>query len=175
MITLYTAVTLDGYIATTDGSVDFLENPRYQLPDEDYGYTGFYEGIDVVAMGYNTYKQVINFEGEYPYHGKHSVVFSRTNTVEPIAGDIEITEASEESVIQRFKREGKNVWLIGGGATNARVHQSGIIDRMILTYLPITLGAGIPLFRENDASLEWKNTGTRTFANGLVQITLERR
>ena len=51
MITLYTAVTLDGYIATTDGSVDFLENPRYQLPDEDYGYTGFYEGIDVVAMG----------------------------------------------------------------------------------------------------------------------------
>ena len=40
MITLYTAVTLDGYIATTDGSVDFLENPRYQLPDEDMGTPG---------------------------------------------------------------------------------------------------------------------------------------
>ncbi|HCP41306.1 MAG TPA: dihydrofolate reductase [Cryomorphaceae bacterium] len=175
MITLYTAVTLDGYIATTDGNVDFLENPRYQLPDEDYGYAGFYEGIDVVTMGYNTYKQVINFEGEYPYQGKHSIVFSRADTTEATEGDIQITTESENTVIQRLKRENKNVWIIGGGATNARMHQSGLVDRMILTYLPITLGAGIPLFRENKASLEWKNVGTRTFSNGLVQITLERR
>ena len=88
--------------------------------------------------------------------------------------DIEITEETE-SVIQRLKREGKNVWIIGGGATNSRIHQSGLIDRMILTYLPLTLGTGIPLFRENEGRQEWKNTGTRTFANGLVQITLERR
>jgi dihydrofolate reductase len=175
MITLYTAVTLDGYIANKDGGIDFLENPRYQLPDEDYGYAGFYEGIEIVAMGYNTYQQVINFEGEYPYHGKHSIVFSKTGSADEIPGDIEITEEAEESVIQRLKREGKNVWIIGGGATNARIHQSGVIDRMILTYLPLTLGAGIPLFRENDGRQEWKNTGTRTFANGLVQITLERR
>ena len=113
MITLYTAVTLDGFIANKDGGIDFLENPRFQLPDEDYGYAGFYEGIEIVAMGYNTYQQVIHFEGEYPYHGKHSIVFSKTGSADEIPGDIEITEEAEESVIQRLKREGKNVWIIG--------------------------------------------------------------
>lgn len=175
MITLYTAVTLDGFIATEDGNVDFLENPSYKLPDEDYGYAGFYEDIDVVVMGYNTYIQVVNFEGEYPYKGKHSVVFSRTENTDMIGDDIEITKRSESEVVQSLKKEGKNVWIIGGGATNARIHESGHIDKMILTYLPITLGNGIPLFRENGGSHDWKNTGTRTFANGLVQITLERK
>lgn len=175
MITLYTAVTLDGFIATKEGGVEFLENPRYQLPDEDYGYTGFYEEIDTVVMGYNAYQQIIHFEGEYPYIGKHSLVFSKTGAADKIPGDIEITEQPEEMVIQRLKREGKNVWIVGGGATNARIHESGLIDRMILTFLPLTLGSGIPIFRENQGQQEWKNTGTRTFANGLVQITLERR
>jgi dihydrofolate reductase len=175
MITLYTAVTLDGYIATHEGSVDFLENPKYRLPDEDYGYNGFFEGIDVVVMGYNTYKQIINFEGKYPYGAKDSIVISKEQGVDLSNNGIEITTESDESVVQRLKKENKNVWIIGGGATNARIHESKLIDRMILTYLPITLGAGIPLFRENKSSIEWRNIGTQTFANGLIQITLDMR
>ena len=175
MITLYTAVTLDGYIATQEGSVDFLENPKYRLPDEDYGYNGFFEGIDVVVMGYNTYKQIINFEGKYPYGAKYSIVISKEHGVDLSNNGIEITTESDESVVQRLKKENKNVWIIGGGATNARIHESKLIDRMILTYLPITLGAGIPLFRENKSSIEWRNIGTQTFANGLIQITLDMR
>ena len=175
MITLYTAVTLDGYIATQEGSVDFLENPKYRLPDEDYGYNGFFEGIDVVVMGYNTYKQIINFEGKYPYGAKDSIVISKEHGVDLSNNGIEITTESDESVVQRLKKENKNVWIIGGGATNARIHESKLIDRMILTYLPITLGAGIPLFRENKSSIEWRNIGTQTFANGLIQITLDMR
>ncbi|MGB2274765.1 MAG: dihydrofolate reductase family protein [Schleiferiaceae bacterium] len=175
MITLYTAVTLDGYIATKEGSVDFLENPRYRLPDEDYGYNGFFEGIDVVVMGYNTYKQIINFEGEYPYGSKESIVLSKEQEVDLSNNEIKITTEPDKTVVERLKKENKNVWIIGGGATNARVHESKLIDRMILTYLPITLGAGVPLFRENKSSIEWKNIGTQTFANGLIQIILERR
>jgi dihydrofolate reductase len=175
MITLYTAVTLDGYIATQEGSVDFLENPKYRLPDEDYGYNGFFEGIDVVVMGYNTYKQIINFEGKYPYGAKDSIVISKEQGVDLSNNGIEITTESDESVVQRLKKENKNVWIIGGGATNSRIHESKLIDRMILTYLPITLGAGIPLFRENKSSIEWRNIGTQTFANGLIQITLDMR
>lgn len=175
MITLYTAVTLDGYIATKEGSVNFLENPRYQLPDEDYGYDGFFKEIDVVVMGYNTYKQIVNYEGEYPYGSKNSIVLSNAQEADDSNNAIEITTEPGENVVQRLKKENKNVWIIGGGATNARIHESKLIDRMILTYLPITLGAGVPLFRENQSSIEWKNIGTKTFANGLIQITLDRR
>ena len=66
--------------------------------------------------------KVINFEGEYPYHGSIAL-FSVTGSADEIPGDIEITEETEESVIQRLKREGKNVWIIGGGATNARIRK----------------------------------------------------
>ena len=68
--TLYTAVTLDGYIAKSDGSVAFLDDPMYLLPDEDYGYRSFYDSIDVVLMGYNTYKQVSEFDIDYSYASK---------------------------------------------------------------------------------------------------------
>lgn len=175
MITLYTAVSLDGYIAEKDGRVDFLDNPYYRLPDEDYGYLSFYDQIQAVVMGFNTYKQIVSFEGDYPYQGKRSIVFSQKDHNEVLHDGVEITRDSEASVVQTLKNEGKNVWIIGGGATNARLHQSGLIDRMILTYLPITLGKGIPMFRENDQQTHWKNSGTRTFANGLVQITLDKR
>ena len=63
---LYTAVTLDGYIADTNGGIDFLDHPLFRLPDEDYGYNSFYEGIDAVIMGHNTFEKIKSFEGSYP-------------------------------------------------------------------------------------------------------------
>ncbi len=175
MITLYTAVTLDGYIATKEGSVDFLENPRYRLPDEDYGYNGFFGTVGIFTfkiydlfIGIVTHNHHINALEE-------SIVLSKEQEVDLSNNKIKITTEPDKTVVERLKKENKNVWIIGGGATNARIHETKLIDRMILTYLPITLGAGVPLFRENKSSIEWKNIGTHTFSNGLIQITLERR
>ena len=173
--TLYTAVTLDGFIADSNGNVEFLDNPLYQLPDEDYGYASFYSSVDVVVMGYNTYKQVCEFEGDYPYKGKQSVVISTKPDVTVVDEGVEISTESAATVVRKMKQQGKHVWIIGGGATNARLHKAGEIDQLILTYLPMTLGSGVPLFRDNGAMTEWRNTGTRSFPNGLVQVTLERK
>ena len=172
--TLYTAVTLDGYIAKSDGSVAFLDDPMYQLPDEDYGYRSFYDSIDVVLMGYNTYKQVSEFEIDYPYASKKSIIISSSEIAVSEEGVVVSTDAAED-VLRKLKLSDQNIWIIGGGATNARVHEAGLIDEMILTYLPITLGSGIPLLRSNNTSQDWKNIGSRSFPNGLVQITLARK
>jgi len=169
---LYTAVTLDGYIAEANGSVAFLDNPYYALPEEDYGYAEFYNSVDVVVMGYNTYKQISEFEGAYPYHGKRSIILSNTSDVPVVDEGVEIRTDSASSVVRELKKEHSNIWIIGGGATNARLHEEGLIDELILTYIPITLGAGIPLFRANEGSHAWKNVGTRSYPNGLVQMTL---
>ena len=173
--TLYTAVTLDGYIAKSDGSVAFLDDAMYQLPDEDYGYRAFYDSIDVVLMGYNTYKQISNFEIDYPYACKKSIVISSHSEVAVSEEGVVISTDPAEDVLRKLRLGDQNIWIIGGGATNARVHEAGLIDEMILTYLPITLGAGIPLFRSNNATQDWKNIGSRSFPNGLVQITLARK
>ena len=173
--TLYTAVTLDGYIAKSDGSVAFLDDPMYQLPDEDYGYRSFYESIDVVLMGYNTYKQVSEFEIDYPYKGKKSIIISSSSEISVSEEGVVVSTDATEDVVRKLKLSDQNIWIIGGGATNARVHEAGLIDEMILTYLPITLGSGIPLFRSNNTSQDWKNMGSRSFPNGLVQITLAKK
>ena len=55
---LYTAVTLDGYIADAQGGIEFLDHPLFRLPDEDYGYSAFYESIDAVIMGHNTFEKI---------------------------------------------------------------------------------------------------------------------
>ena len=173
--TLYTAVTLDGYIAKSDGSVAFLDDPMYQLPDEDYGYRSFYDSIDVVLMGYNTYKQVSEFEIDYPYKGKKSIIISSSSEISVSEEGVVVSTDAAEDVVRKLKLSDQNIWIIGGGATNARVHEAGLIDEMILTYLPITLGSGIPLFRSNNTSQDWKNMGSRSFPNGLVQITLAKK
>jgi dihydrofolate reductase len=78
------------------------------------------------------------------------------------------------ALLQELKEQGKQIWIVGGGATNARFHEADLIDELILTYIPTMLGNGIPLFRENEGKSEWKTEGVRSYSNGLVQLHLVR-
>ena len=73
-IRLYIAMTLDGYIASRDGGVEWLD--KYRNNTEDYGYTALYESIDTVLMGGNTYRAILGFGCEWPYPDKTSYVIS---------------------------------------------------------------------------------------------------
>lgn len=171
---LYTAVSLDGYIADEHGKIDFLDHPRFALPDEDYGYASFLDSVDTIIMGYNTYAQIISFEGGFPYKGKECIVLSRSRDIELADPSITVSTDASVDVLRAQKASNKIIWLVGGGATNAQLHGLDLIDEMILTYIPTTLGKGIPLFRENEQVLEWSNVQTKTYPNGLVQIHLVR-
>ena len=173
-VILYTAVSLDGYIAELDGSIAFLDDPQYRLPEEDYGYSAFYDSIDTVVMGYNTFAQIQSFEGDYPYQGKESVVLSSKPIADAPSG-IEVCTDPCESRVAALKGEGKNVWIIGGGATNAILHEKALIDELYLTFLPITLGQGVPMFRANKGHYQWSTEGVRTYPNGVVQMHLVKK
>ena len=170
---LYTAVTLDGYIANANGGIDFLDHPLFRLPGEDYGYNAFYESIDAVLMGHNTFEKIKSFEGSYPYQDKPSVLVSTEKSLaKGVSGKITVSNESAAVALKNLKSKFEKVWIVGGGATNAKLHHEGLIDEMILTYIPTTLGEGIPLFRANTSMANWKNTATKTYTNGLVQIHL---
>ena len=130
------------------------------------------EGIDTIVMGHKTYAQILQFEGGYPYKGKHSIVLSRDTDI-PLANEnIEVFTEGSVDLLKELKEQGKRIWIVGGGATNARFHEADLIDELILTYIPTMLGNGIPLFRKNDAKSEWKTEGVRSYPNGLVQLHL---
>ena len=169
---LYTAVSIDGYIADSAGNIDFLDHPQFQIPEEDYGYNDFLKSVDTIIMGYRTYLQIINFEGEFPYKGKHTIVLSRDENITVADEEIEVFTDSSITLLRDLKQKGKKIWIVGGGATNARFHSAELIDEMILTIIPTTLGKGIPLFRDNEGKSNWTTKNVTSYPNGLIQVHL---
>lgn len=146
-LVLYIAASLDGYIATNEHNLDWL----FTVEGEgDNGYSKFYSTVDTILMGRVTYDWIIDHEKDnFPYKGKECYIFSRTNK-----DANEYVTFIHDDIIQFSKdlknREGKNIWLVGGGYLLETFIKEKLVDEIIITIAPKLLGSGIPLFRDND-------------------------
>lgn len=164
----YIAASLDGFIADSAGSVDWLE--PYQAFDEDYGYADFSRRLGTLIMGGNTYRQVLSF-GDWPYQGIQTVVISH-RPVDPHPGKaVEAYSGDLTRLIQEIKhRSDKDIWLVGGAQIIARFLQADLIDEWVLTIIPVMLGSGIPLFPRSAPRRQLHLLTARHYANGVVQL-----
>lgn len=164
---LYIALSLDGYIARPDGSVDWLS--VVEKEGEDYGYAQFISTIDATLMGYQTYAQVLGF-GEFPYGQFKNYVFTRQQR-QPEGLPVSFITEDPAAFTQGLKAQpGGDIWLIGGGQINALLLQAGLIDELILSYVPIVLGEGIPLFGRQPTLLsKWVLEKQQAYTTGLLQ------
>jgi dihydrofolate reductase len=174
-VVLYIAASLDNYIARLDGNTEWLHSPDYSLPKEDYGYNDFYKTIDTTLMGKNTYKVIIGFDGPFPYTDKTNYVFSRSTDNQDTEYVKFITGNIIDFVRQLKKDKGKDIWLIGGGQINALLLNNDLIDKIILTLIPMTLGQGIPLFDRQTKETKFILESSQSFNSGLVQLTLKKK
>jgi dihydrofolate reductase len=170
-VILYIATSIDGYIARENGAVDWLD--LVHIEGEDYGYTAFYESLDALIMGSKTYEEVIEVlsPGVWPYAGKLSYVLSRRDLVTDNA-EIVISPDGAQNVVAKLKGDGRQrIWLLGGGALTASMLALDLIDEIILSIVPVTLGKGLPLFpRQEQGEKRFKLLETKGYASGLVQI-----
>ena len=165
---IYIATSLDGFIATSDGGIEWLNeipNPE----QSDYGWSEFISGIDAILMGRNTFEKVLTF-GSWPYE---KPVFVITNSLEELpedfVGKAEIVKGSIKDVIDRLNRRGYiNIYVDGGKVIQSFLAED-MIDEMIITKVPILLGKGIPLFGEQEQSLMFTHTKTEIYNNSLVK------
>jgi dihydrofolate reductase len=174
-VVLYAAASLDNFIATADGGVKWLEHPRFALPREDFGYRKFLRSIDTTLMGHTTYRQLLGFGGPFPYAGKANYVFTRSSRRKDTEHVSFISRNIPAFVRALKKKKGKDLWLVGGARINTLLLNHGLIDRIILTVVPLALGSGIPLFAEGAKPAAFRLKKTRLFPNGFVQITWEGR
>ena len=174
-IILYIAASIDNYIARKDGSVDWLDDPDYAVEGEDYGYASFYESIDTTLMGNATYQEVLGFDVPFPYPDKTNYVFSRSMHEEKAEFVKFISSDILEFITQLKEKEGKDIWLIGGGQINTIFLENGLIDQLILTIIPITLGDGIPLFQKSSIETKFVLEKNRSFKSGLIQLTFNKK
>ena len=167
-VTYYVAASLDGFIATADGSVDWLEDVN--SAGADYGYQAFYSSVDALVMGSKTCEQVMDF-GDWPYAGKPSRVLS-TRKLIVTSPDITVTSQSPSELMVELKAQGVgHVWLVGGSFTASEFRLRGLITDYIISVIPVIIGDGIPLFRPLDIENEPLTlTDEKSFHNGMVQL-----
>lgn len=149
-ITLNLAISLDGYIASEDGGYDWIVGDGDSMLDTaKYDFDKFMEDIDVVVMGRKCYDQNMHqeFKNKKVYIATSKVIEDREN-LHFVNGDITkiITEEKE--------KEGKNIFLFGGGGLVDNFIKADIIDEYIIGIIPIILGKGRPLFLDNNPTIK---------------------
>jgi dihydrofolate reductase len=153
MTQYYTATSLDGFIADPDNSLEWLFT-RKREPDGALSYEEFIADVGAMAMGSTTYEWILDHEfagkdpaeWRWPYDIPCWVFTHRQLPVVPDAR-IEFTSAAVETVHAEMiaAAGGRNVWIVGGGDLAGQFADAGLLDEVLVTIAPVTLGAGAPL------------------------------
>lgn len=146
---LYIAVSLDGFISDSNGSVAFLEqvSSDHESSSDAPGYETFIQTVDTVIMGYATYHQVVTelAPDQWPYADLDSYVLTHKNI--PDKERIFFRNIPAVELVRQLKtRSSKNIWICGGAQVAGQLMVAGAIDEYHLTIIPVLLGQGIRLF-----------------------------
>ena len=169
-LSVFCGVSVDGFLARPDNTLDFLDAGG----QEPHGFEEFYAGVDVVVIGRKTFEIVLTL-GEWFYGKKPVVVLSsrqldfssiKEGVVEHMSG--EPAEISEQLSARGFQHA-----YIDGGITIQRFLAAGLIDRLVITRVPVLIGAGIPLFGPVPGDISLRHVATRSYKGGLVQSEYE--
>jgi dihydrofolate reductase len=166
-VILYIATSLDGFIARRDGDISWLD--KYQGGKEDYGYSDFYENVGASVMGTNTYEKALTLRGGIDNKLPTYVI---THRKLQNMGDADITFYSgslSELVNTIRKKTQKDIWLVGGGQLTQSFLKENLLDRIILSTIPIILGEGISLFGNLKREINCTLKDTKSYKNGIVQ------
>ncbi|MDD3444019.1 MAG: dihydrofolate reductase family protein [Zavarzinia sp.] len=169
-VSVFIAVSLDGFIARTDGGIEWLAMVEDEH-GEDYGYGEFFADCDVVVMGRNTFDMVAGFD-PWPYAGKRVIVLSRRDADLPEGAEIRQGPVAE--LLLALAEDGAKRIYIDGGDTIRQALAEDLVDDMTLSHIPVMLGRGLPLFGPEVPHGRWQLLGARHFPTGLVQATYRR-
>lgn len=159
-------MSLDGFIAKKDDSLDFLS--MVEKPNEDYGYAEFTNTIDTVIWGRKTFDKVRSFGPDIPHPDKKVYVISKSK--QGIDGHVEYSNDIVDLVKKLKSEEGKDIYCDGGAEIVTLLLRSALFDRIIISVIPHILGDGIRLFKENNLEQKLSLKKSVSYPSGLVQL-----
>jgi dihydrofolate reductase len=168
-VVLGLGISLDGYIARPDGSVDFLFMPK------DYSMGPFFKTIDAALMGRKTYEVGLRMSGgKFSTYGLAAYVF--TGSLPPGERDgIIFTSDSPTKIVDSLrKHNGKNIWLMGGGELARDFLKEDLVDELYLGVVPVLIGEGLPLFPPGFPQRDFKLLENKTYSRGLISLKYAR-
>lgn len=165
-VSVFVGASVDGFIARLNHDLDWLP----EAGGEAHGYEAFLAGVDAVVMGRHTFRKVLTFD-PWPYGSKRVVVLSGQPLKLPsaIGRVIEQMAGPPAEIVGRLAARGATNLYVDGGITIQRFLRAGLVDRLIITRVPVLIGEGIPLFGTLPHDIHLRHVATRSFPSGLVQ------
>ncbi|MBK8725997.1 MAG: dihydrofolate reductase [Holophagaceae bacterium] len=165
-LTVFIGASVDGFIARSNHDLDWLPEGG----GEEHGYEALMASVDALVIGRNTYEKVLTFE-PWPYGAKPVVVLSSQplDLSKAVGAVVEQLSGTPSEVVARLAARGLHNLYIDGGLTIQRFLAAGLIQRLVLTRVPVLLGSGIPLFGPLPHDVRLTHIATRAFPSGLVQ------
>jgi dihydrofolate reductase len=163
---VFVGASVDGFIARSNGDLDWLPAGG----GEPHGYDEFVASVDAIVIGRNTFETVLGF-GAWPYGDKRVVVLSSrpVDLAAARGGVAEQMGGAAEEVASRLAASGARHVYVDGGITIQRFLRAGLIDRLVITRVPVLIGDGIPLFGSLPSDVRLRHLATRSYPSGLVQ------
>ena len=176
---IYIATSADGYIATIDGKVDWLQTAENQTKidianHDDMGFNRFINSIDCMIMGRKCMETIANMNltsKQWPYGNIPITVLSQTlkNSPQNIRNKVEIYSGEIPALIEKLTQQGyKHAYIDGGEIITAFINLK-LIEEMIITQAPVLLGEGISLFGKLNQRIKLENAEATAFKNNFIQ------
>lgn len=167
---LYIAQSLDGYIARPDGSLDWLTS--FPPPKTgDYGYESLLEQTELIVMGRKTYEELLGFGIDWPFTDFKTLVVSSNSSFKISTENTALVSDNIEKQLSDWKTNAtKNAWIVGGAHLIKSLLDKQLIDEIIISILPKTIGNGIKLFSEGCIETDFELIDCTTYETGLVNL-----
>jgi dihydrofolate reductase len=164
-VSVFIGTSLDGFIARPNGDLDFLPPGG----GEPHGYNEFMAGVDAIVIGRKTFETVLAMS-PWPYGNKRVVVLSSepVDLSAVVGGAVEQMSGPPAEIVSRLAASGAHHLYIDGGITIQRFLRAGLIQRLIITRVPVLIGDGIPLFGTLTGDIRLRHIATRHYPSGLV-------
>lgn len=167
---VYIATSVDGFIATSNGGIEWLKQPEYSTPIKGLSYDDFIATVDGLVMGRKTFEKVLSFD-HWPYQNTPVIVLSSNHLTIPahLLDAVRLDSGSPQEIVERLEKVGMRHLYIDGGATIQRFLEAKLINELTITRIPILLGSGIPLFGKTGSMQHLKLLEAISSESGIVQ------
>ncbi len=169
---VFVGVSVDGFIARPKGELDFLDAGG----DEPHGYDEFIATVDTIVMGRKTFETVLGFS-TWPYGPRPVVALSgrplELATAASRGGRVEQMSGPPADIVATLADRGVQHVYVDGGITIQGFLREGLVNRLVITRVPVLIGSGIPLFGTLSRDVLLRHVATKTFRGGLVQSEYE--
>ncbi len=165
---VFVGASVDGFIARPDGALDWLPVDG----GEPHGYDEFIASVDTIVIGRNTFETVMGFDA-WPYGETRVVVLSSRpldlSAARARGGTVEQMSGAPADIASRLAAGGARHIYVDGGITIQGFLRAGLIQRLVITRVPVLIGEGIPLFGSLPRDVRLRHVATRDYPSGLVQ------